>query len=87
MRSDQLPSIDAFVNRFNRLFKPKESSGPDPISRTVWKEFAFESLDQPLYIRSGVASSFGMNLLHAIQSHPVDGSHRERNLDQYCLRS
>jgi len=42
MRSDQLPSIDAFVNRFNRLFKPKESSGLDPISRTVWKEFAFE---------------------------------------------
>lgn len=42
MRSDQQPSIDAFANTFNRLFKPKESSGPDPISRTVWKEFAFE---------------------------------------------
>ena len=42
MRSDQQPSIDAFANRFNRLFKPKESPRPDPISRTVWKEFAFE---------------------------------------------
>lgn len=44
MRSDQLPSIDAFVNRFNRLFKRKESSRAWPYIKNCLERVRFWTL-------------------------------------------